>query len=189
MEAEDLALSLYETALERMSRGVADRRSPFHTPIFATIGLDGAPRARTVVLRGFDRPALALSIHTDVRSAKADELAREPRCTLVFYDPGARLQVRVEATATIHRGDERASAAWARSQPMSRACYAAPLGPGAPVETPPPSPPRSDDGFERFCVVACAIERLDVLSLNRDGHRRIDARWMEGCLELRWLAP
>jgi pyridoxamine 5'-phosphate oxidase len=41
-------------ALALLVRGVPDRRSPFHHPVVATIGTDGRPRLRTVVLRGFE---------------------------------------------------------------------------------------------------------------------------------------
>ena len=62
-----------------LARGVADRRSPFHTPTLASLNADGAPSLRTVVLRGFDPARRELRVHTDARSAKLAELAAEPR--------------------------------------------------------------------------------------------------------------
>jgi len=44
-------------AFRLIARGVADRRSPFRTPTLATVGVDGRPRLRTVVLRAFDAAA------------------------------------------------------------------------------------------------------------------------------------
>ena len=44
---DDLAAALVD-AKGRLSRGVADRRSPFRSPTLATVGLDGRPRARCV---------------------------------------------------------------------------------------------------------------------------------------------
>ena len=41
-------------ALRLLARGAADRRAAFHTPTLSTVGLDGRPRARTVVMRGLD---------------------------------------------------------------------------------------------------------------------------------------
>ncbi|NBR79124.1 MAG: pyridoxamine 5'-phosphate oxidase, partial [Alphaproteobacteria bacterium] len=57
-----------------LERGAADRRSAFHTPTVATIGLDGRPRLRTIVLRACDTANRSLRFHTDARSDKINEL-------------------------------------------------------------------------------------------------------------------
>jgi pyridoxamine 5'-phosphate oxidase len=71
--ADDLSLTL-EEAWSRLTGGVRDRRSPFHTPAIATIGLDGRPRMRTVVLRGADAGQGVLRFHTDLRGGKVAEI-------------------------------------------------------------------------------------------------------------------
>ena len=50
---DDLDASLAH-AWRLLTRGVNDRRSGFHTPAIVTVGLDGAPAMRTVVLRHVD---------------------------------------------------------------------------------------------------------------------------------------
>ena len=50
--------------------------------VLATAGGDGAPGARTVLLRGFD--ARGLRFNTNYRSRKGRELAENPRATLLF---------------------------------------------------------------------------------------------------------
>ena len=62
-----------------------------HTPSVATLGLDGRPRIRTVVLRDFDEGAGTLRFHTDRRSEKVSELARDPRIGVHFYDEAAKV--------------------------------------------------------------------------------------------------
>ena len=121
-------------ALALVARGVADRRHPFHTPVLATTGLDGAPQARTVVLRGIDPATHQLRLHTDARAGKVAELAAEPRHPM-FYMP-ARIAVRL-GSATLH-----GTMPWRRSlggqqgfQPM---CYASEPAPG---QACPPRPP------------------------------------------------
>lgn len=180
---------IVDAALRLLSRGVADRRAAFHTPILATVGLDGRPRARTVVLRGFDVAARALRVHTDVRSDKVAEVREDPRVSFAFYDVGARLQVRVEARASVHIGDETAAAAWARSSPMARACYAGDEVPGALLLAPPAERPAGEGDFALFCVLLCRFESLDILSLRATGHRRVLARWEGQGRILQWLAP
>jgi pyridoxine/pyridoxamine 5'-phosphate oxidase len=53
-----------------LERGVSDRHSPIHTPTVATIGGDGRPSIRTVVLRDCDLDARMLRFHTDRRAPK-----------------------------------------------------------------------------------------------------------------------
>ena len=61
--------------------------------VLATVGVDGAPAARTVLLKGYD--GRGLRFFTNLGSAKAADLAANPRAALVFpWHPMAR-QVRV----------------------------------------------------------------------------------------------
>lgn len=73
-------------AWRQLARGVEDRRSPFHTPSVATIGLDGRPRVRTVVLRGVEPSGARLRVHTDARAGEIAEFDADPRVALHGYD-------------------------------------------------------------------------------------------------------
>ena len=53
-----------------IGRGVADRRSAFHTPVVATVDETGAPSQRVMVLRAADSAARTLRLHTDQRFGK-----------------------------------------------------------------------------------------------------------------------
>ncbi len=181
---------------ERLARGKADRRSPFHTPTMATIGLDGRPRQRVVVLRGVDPAARTLRFHTDRRSDKAAELARDPRVALTGYDPGAKIQIRVEGTAALHTDDAVADAAWEGSRMASRACYATAPAPGTPLGAPEAfSLPETDAdilaGRAHFCAVVVAVARIEWLYLKFDGHRRARFEWPRAGGEpvMDWLVP
>ncbi|WP_198372559.1 pyridoxamine 5'-phosphate oxidase family protein [Roseomonas rosulenta] len=177
-------------AFRLLSRGVADRRSPFHTPTLATRGLDGAPDLRTVVLRGFDPATRLLRIHTDRRSAKAGEIAADPRAALHGYDAAAQVQIRIAGVASLHLDDATADAAWAASREMSRMCYATPHAPGAPVEEPPPAPQDAAAGRANFAAVTLRIDALDWLLLAAAGHRRARFAWDDaGALCAGWAAP
>lgn len=186
--ADDLGETLAE-AFRLLARGVADRRHPFHTPTLATIGADGAPRARTLVLRGFEAEARTLRLHTDTRSGKHAELEAEPRCALHAYDAGAQIQLRLTGRARLHRDDWLADAAWAASRPFSRLCYAAPDAPGSPVAAP-PAAPREGDGRAHFAAIALVFDALDWLWLDATGHRRARFTWHDGAApRAEWLAP
>jgi hypothetical protein len=179
-----------QEALRRLGRGVADRRSPFHTPTLATIGADGAPEIRTLVLRGFEPLARTLRLHTDARSGKVAELAREPRCALHFYDPGAKLQLRLAGHATVHGDDAVASAAWEASRDFSRMCYAIEPAPGSPVAEPPAAPRDAEAGRGVFRVILLRFDRLEWLELAAAGHRRARFVWTGAdAPAASWLAP
>ncbi|MGG5808115.1 pyridoxamine 5'-phosphate oxidase family protein [Falsiroseomonas sp. CW058] len=176
-------------AFRHLARGVTDRRHPFHTPTLATIGTDGAPRARTLVLRGFDAAARTLRLHTDLRSGKAAELAADPRCALHLYDAAGGVQIRLAGRATLHRDDAVADAAWAGSRVMSRAVYAVEPGPGTPIAAPLPAPSDAGAGRTRFAVITVRFDSLDWLELAATGHRRARFDWTTGAPEATWLVP
>jgi hypothetical protein len=177
-------------AFALLARGVADRRSPFHTPTLATRGPDGAPALRTVVLRAFDPATRRLRIHTDRRSAKAAGIAAEPRVALHGYDAGAQVQLRMGGVASLHLDDAVADEAWAGSRAMSRMIYATPHAPGDPVAEPLPSPVDAEGGRNNFCAVLLRIDTLDVLLLAASGHRRVRFAWDDaGALSAGWVAP
>lgn len=177
-------------AFRRLSRGVADRRSAFHTPTLATVAPDGAPEARTLVLRGFDPATRTLRLHSDARSGKVAALAWEPRAELHLYDADAKLQLRLAGRAVLHGEDAVAEAAWAGSRDFSRMCYAVEPAPGTPVAEPPPAPRDPEAGRAAFRVIALRFDRLEWLELAAAGHRRARFTWAgEGPPAATWLVP
>ncbi len=192
---DDLDATLAE-AWRRLARGAADRRSGFHTVQLATIGADGGPRVRTVVLRAVTPALRLLRVHTDARSAKAAELAAEDRVEICGYDAHAKMQIRARGVATVHAADAVADAAWAGSGQGSRMAYRGELAPGARLERPETldpvgagREPLSDLGRENFLAVSVAVDRLEWLYLAAAGHRRAVYAWSGDAASARWLAP
>jgi len=72
----------------------------------ATVGTDGAPNARMVVLRGVD--ARGFVFYTSRTSAKGRELERDPRAALVFHWNQLERQVRVRGKVARMPFDESA---------------------------------------------------------------------------------
>ncbi len=66
--------------------------------VLATADADGRPSARTVLLKRVD--ARGLVFYTNQQSHKADDLAANPHCALVFPWHAMERQVRVEGTVT-----------------------------------------------------------------------------------------
>ncbi len=176
-----------------LSRGVADRKAPFHTPSIATVDAQGAPHVRTVVLRACEVPSRALRFHTDMRGEKVAHIAANPRVAMHFYDVGAKLQLRVSGTAEVLGSGPIAEDAWTRSQPQSRECYAAVKAPGAVIETPEPvaiaNSLTSSEAQANFCAVIVTVDRIEWLYLAAEGHRRAVWTWIDTAWHGAWLQP
>jgi hypothetical protein len=191
---DDLDGTLAE-AWRLLARGVADRRSAFHHPVVATVGLDGTPRARTVILRGCDAVRRVMRFHTDARSQKIKEIASRPDAALHFYDPAAKIQLRLAGRAVAHRDDAVADAAWAGSRLFSRQCYGVAPGPGTPITAggdftlPDTSEEATAGGRAQFVAVTVHVDRLEWLYLAAAGHRRARFDWTGGALRAEWLSP
>ena len=166
--------------------GASNPGSPWRNIALGTLGLDGAPQIRTVVLRRF--APWTLDIHTDTRSAKHAELAAHPAATVHCWDPASRIQLRASGLASLHTGDAVAQDSWAALRPATRATYCVMPGPGTPLAGPDNPTPDAADGQARtvFCVVRLAIQTVDWLYLGQQGLRR--ARFTSAGT-VQWLVP
>lgn len=79
----------------------------------ATVGLDGGPRARVVLLKG--RRGRELHFYTNYESDKARELDHEPRAALCIHYPTLAVQTRIEGTVV--RLSEQESDAYFATRP------------------------------------------------------------------------
>ncbi len=181
----------------RLARGAADRRSGLHVVQLATVGADGGPRVRSVVLRGVEPSAARLRVHTDRRSGKWAEIAADPRAELHAYDARAKLQVRLRGALRALAAGPEADAAWAATGPGSRTAYRAAIAPGAPLDDPAAADPDPgtrapadpEAGRDRFAVLLLEATRIEWLWLAHGGHRRAlhergPQGWTGG-----WIAP
>jgi pyridoxine/pyridoxamine 5'-phosphate oxidase len=201
----DLALSLAH-AWSLLARGTADRRSPFHAPVVASVGLDGAPQQRTMILRKVDVATRTLRFNTDTRSAKWQELATNPQISIVGYSAADKIQLRLSGRATLDVDSTLAENVWANMRDQSRVAYAQPAAPGSEVAQPdayvPPLELRKDDpaaavARAHFCLLTVQIDCLDWVYLHLNGNRRAQFRWTSetpaGAIAVatnaRWLAP
>jgi pyridoxine/pyridoxamine 5'-phosphate oxidase len=198
---EDLEV-IEQLAWDRLRDAVASHRAAFHTGTVATSGLDGSPQLRTVVLRAAERASRTLVFHTDRRSPKFLELSADPRLSWLFYDGPSRMQLRLQAVASLHGSDARADSHWAATTVDSRRAYAAEDPPGCALADPGDGLPEeahdqrwtlavSECGRPHFAVVLSRVSRLEVLLLHHRGHRRaaFDYDSVEPYRIARWLIP
>ncbi|VBB15895.1 pyridoxamine 5'-phosphate oxidase family protein [Burkholderia stabilis] len=190
--SESLART-YDRVWSCLEAGVSVQRSPFTMLQAATLGIDGAPKVRTIVLRQVSRADRVLSFHTDARSEKVAELRRDPRMSIVANDLDSLVQIRAEGVAAICDDEAQRRAIWQSSRPHTLLLYRAPLPPGTPVESPEDAhvdgTAPTGDGYENFCLIHMTITRIDWLELARAGHRRAVFDLHEGGYEGRWIAP
>lgn len=126
---------LLDDVWDILAQGVRVRFAAAHTPTLATVRR-GLPAVRTVVLRGVSRSNAMMFVHADRRSGKVQELKAQPACSLHIFDAGRRVQLRIEAQATVHVDDALADREWARLQHEYRAQQQRALAATAPTATP-----------------------------------------------------
>ena len=192
---------MLEQAWRELLRGVPDERRGFHWPVVATVDASGAPQARVCVLRSASREEGVLTFQTDRRSPKIRELQASPKVALTFHDRRRRLQLRACGAAEVHLAGPLFDAGWARCGLGGRRTYLGPFAPSSPSEDWSPNVPagligrtpdraESEAGREQFAVVAVTVETMDLLLLERAGHRRARyAREPDGGWHAQWLQP
>jgi len=175
-----------------LAAGVAEHGSPFRTLTLATVDASGSPDTRTIVLRGFDRAANVVSLHTDSRAAKYGQILANPAVALLFWDKQRRLQLRLRGRATLHGGDATARAAWAALPNVARQLYRVRQAPG--TQLPDPSAAQYGEGpealgFAAFVVIEVAFDRLEALHLTDTGQIRARFDFLPGGVQAAWLVP
>jgi pyridoxamine 5'-phosphate oxidase len=185
---------------QRLVRGKADRRSPFHTPFVASVNANGAPQQRVMVLRHVDREAATLRFHTDLRSGKVGQLNANDQVSVIGYDAGAKVQIRLSGKGILSPSGDVADSAWTASASSSRRGYLAEIAPGTESDVatsglPPafegsvPTLPQTESGRQNFAVLLVTVKRLEWLYLASDGHRRAVFTPTSGQWIGQWLVP
>jgi pyridoxamine 5'-phosphate oxidase len=179
-------------------RGGADRRSPLHTPVVASVDAAGLPQARVMVLRKADPADATLRFHTDARSPKVVQLDGKP-VSVLAYHAAEQVQLRISGTARTGRSVAEVDAIWDQSTPFARRCYLAEQPPGTPLPGPAsglpawiegqqPTPDQLLPARPNFAVLWVEVTAIDWLHLANSGHRRAVFRADEGWTG-EWLAP
>ncbi|QDH35377.1 pyridoxamine 5'-phosphate oxidase family protein [Porphyrobacter sp. YT40] len=179
----------------RLIRAPRDRKSPMHTPVIVTGDVD----ARVMVLRAFDAADWRLRLHTDTRAPKARVIAADPRVAVLFYDKGAKVQIRARGEGEIVRAGAEVDAAWAASTRFARRCYMG-EGPGAASDAPTSGLPPEFEGVEpdeaqlepareNFALLRIRVMTFDWLYLAHTGHVRAQFARVGEAWQGRWVAP
>ncbi|MAK61200.1 MAG: pyridoxamine 5'-phosphate oxidase [Ponticaulis sp.] len=164
-------------------------KSPMRQASVATIGYDGSPQVRIMIVRAFEPETMALTVFTDARSPKVTGLNADARMQLMMYDPGTRTQIRISGQAELHHGDDLTEKLWKGLPEYGRGDYLSRQPPGEQIAHPGDSWEDTTLGNQNFMVLRIAIQEIDWLKLSAQGHRRALLTWDNGEYSARWLTP
>lgn len=150
--------------------------------VLATMGGDGKPDARSIVLREVDAGERQLVFYTDARSPKVRQIAATPEGTLIFWSATLGWQLRMRVRLAVEDSGLAVSSRWARLQTSAGAAdYLAAAAPGSPLDA-----PLIDLGTRsHFAMITALAETVDWLELHPEGHRRA----LFGHGGPKWLQP
>ena len=180
-EPQDIRQQIWK----ELGRASVDRHHEWRTPVLATVGCNGSPNARTVVLRKVDAKLLTFCFYTDARSEKVSELAKEPKAVFVFWSLRLNWQLRVKAEISISTKGPELQALWQRvQQSASAGDYMATEASG--TERPTGfGTAQNLSGDHHFALLNAQVLQMDWLELGHGAHRR--ARLSADTWQ--WLVP
>lgn len=191
----DLDLSLAE-ARKLIDGGAHDRRYSSHHPVVGTIGKDGLPRQRVMILRKLDWERRLIRFHTDWRTEKVEELASNGAASVLIYEPESKVQLRLSGKAAVQTTGSAVDAAWNEATLFARRCYLAETAPGTLSDNPQsglplwvegraPSDEEVAPARANFAILLFEYNQIEWLYLANKGHRR--ARWNWNSADHDWI--
>ena len=174
--------------LQQLKRATRRNRRDAHNRYvqFATLGLDGKPRVRMVVFRGFSLSAASFFFITDARSEKVKELSQCPDVELSWYFTRTREQFRLQCSAVTHSNGAVAElhrdALWTSLSDAAKAQFFWPepglaSGEGQSLKMTAHPP-------ETFVVIECRPQRVDHLVLAKTQRRTLSHLRASGWTEV-----
>jgi pyridoxamine 5'-phosphate oxidase len=168
-----------------LARATQDRHHEWRTPVLATVGKEGVPNARTVVLRHADAKLGNLHVYTDSRSPKVTELANQPNAILVFWSKRLNWQLRMRVGVSTQTTGAQIDVLWKRlGQSAAAGDY---LSASAPGDNLPAEQAVTSDSAQthHLAILTAQVQEIDWLELARSGHRRA----LIGTHTWEWLVP
>jgi PPOX class probable FMN-dependent enzyme len=156
----------------------------------ATVDSQSQPDVRTVVFRGFHNDEW-LTIHSDLRSSKNQQLLDNNQCSIAWYFAKTREQFRFQLTAKVidNQDSEHQTLVeqhWRNLSDAARAQYAGPA-PASKIESREEgdsSEVSTDHVDDNFSVILLTPKRVDYLDLRTDPQTRVQfeksgGEWVE----------
>jgi pyridoxamine 5'-phosphate oxidase len=181
-------------------KGALSRKSPAHSPVVATVGDDGFPEQRVMILREAACETRILRFHTDARSPKIGQIARAPHVSILAYHPEEAIQLRIQGIATTATLSDEAEAAWQSSTLFARRCYMSEFAPGTAstdsasglpmwIAGKMPTEEQIEPARENFAILRVEVVSIDWLHLANNGHQRALLTFVDNSWRGKWIIP
>lgn len=167
---------------------------PWKLFVAANSDIIGNPQSRYVVLRGVNSDTRTVTFFTDQRSTKIPAIRRNPRISLCFFDPLAKLQLEIKASVKIHHNNEVSKKHWEDTPWYSLQCYYMKEAPGEELEAPfmlKANKMDEKEAYRYFTVIECTSLAWDILLLTDKGNQRAACTFKENgeISAANWIAP
>lgn len=194
-------LDLETLAWKKLVNGSVKKKNGFRTMCVGTVGENNTAALRIVVNRKVDEAQKTIFFHTDNRSRKYDDLLKDNRISLLFYDARQRVQIVVKAHATLHNNNAVKNDRWKATSPQARLGYMTNEPPNTKSDIPTlgynerfsstkPTDAESDVFQGNFAVVACVVYELEFLYLDFSGNRKANFYYENNVLkDSFWAVP
>ena len=144
----------------------ADSSNPARVLTLATVDASGQPQARSVILR--EAKPWALTVYSDRRSPKVEQLKQQPQAQLLLWDRERRWQLRSIAKAEVITAGAEAEQLWERIKDTHAAQdYLTPQAPGEILDV-----NSAAHVGPQLAILRFYLTEIDWLELRREGHRR-----------------
>ncbi|ORM57811.1 pyridoxamine 5'-phosphate oxidase [Pantoea rodasii] len=184
-------------AWRELDTAAQDPHAGFRYVNVCTLDAELKPQARMMVLRRTDSVKRRLEFHTDIRSAKWQELALNPAATVLGFCSQSRLQLRLQGYFKRYEPESAlANQVWEGLPIWTRRSYSG--GPPGDESLFSPDQTRDveseenrGDGKHNFGVLVFQAESLDWFQLQRNDNRRARLIYSDtGCLSsFHWINP
>ncbi len=193
--------SLEILAWKKLLNGSVKKKNGFRTMCVGTIGENNDASLRMVINRKVNESQKTIYFYTDNRSRKFEDLQRDNRITLLFYDAKQRVQIVLKVTVKMHKNDSLSNDRWKSLSPQARLGYMTINAPNSKSKAPTlgydgkfseikPTVVESDLFQENFAVIVCQVYELEFLYLDYLGNRKANYLYKNGVLvDSFWVVP
>lgn len=193
---ESLA-DLHQVCWDQLQKACIDKKHPMREISLATIGEGQSVAQRMVVLRQAERQDRSIITYTDIRANKVAELRQNPQLHYLAWHPKLRLQIRLQATASLHHDDEIQRSAWQQLDYFARTLYSAKIAPGKNISDIRmgvdaylhPSEVDTEPWCQNFVLIKAQVHRLECLVLGREKQLRARFEYSQESYQANWLVP
>jgi len=170
-------------AIKTIQRGTVDRKSSFRIPVLSTT-LNNNISQRIVVARNFNEHDHSIIIFTDRESQKYYQLHHNKNCSLLFWDQKQKLQVQIDAEASIVKNKK---SYWDNLNDKQKDDFKIIPFPGTKISSAKNYKFSSFDN--RFEVIKIKFKQMDVLELSLTFHYRAKCIFKKNGKDEYWVAP